>query len=136
MSNIDITDIDNGSVIVQRGEFEDGEIAFGGADVLAPGTILARDTTNNKYQIYAKNGVTNGNGTPVAVLTYELTALGAGDEPVRPMVNGEVNQNRLIIDADGDASNVDGQVRDELRQTGIVSVDVEQLGVLDNPNNP
>ena len=48
------------------------------------------------------------------------------------MMGGEVNENRLIIDADGDNSNVDATVRDLLRQTGIEPVDVQQLAREDN----
>ncbi len=132
MSNIDITNNDLGSVIIQRGAFLDGTIAFGGADVLAPGTILARVISNGKYQIYVKGGSTDGDGVPVGVLTYELEATGAGDLPARPMRNGEVDKDRLVIDADGDAANVDASVIDLLQQVGLIATTVEQLAQLDN----
>lgn len=132
MANIEITNVDLGSSLLESEGAADGTIAFGGADVLVDGTILARDTSNDKFQIYAKDGVTNGNGIPVAILTYELEATGAGDLPIRVVVAGRFRKERLVIDADGDDQNIDGQVRDELQQTGLVAIDTEQLAQLDN----
>ena len=132
MSNITITNNDNGSVILEGGTFRDELLTFAGADVLAEGTILARDSVSGKLVIFVKGGVTNENGIPKAVLTYEVTATGAGDVPVRAFEGGKVRKERLIIDADGDGSNVDAAVLDQLRDYGIESVDVQELGILDN----
>ena len=132
MANIEITNVDLGSSLLESEGAADGTIAFGGADILVDGTIIARDTTNDKFQIYAKDGVTNGNGTPVGILTYELEATGAGDLPIRVVVGGRFRKERLVIDADGDDQNIDGQVRDELQQTGLIAIDTEQLAQLDN----
>jgi hypothetical protein len=127
MADFELTKIDNGSVELQGGKFRDEIYAFSGADVLAVGTILARHSGTLELQIYEKGGSANGNGVPVCVLTYAVTADGAVDKPVRVLVAGEVNKNRLVIDADGDASNIDGAVLDLLASTGIVATDVEQL---------
>lgn len=132
MANLTITNVDNSPIVISDEKFEDAVINFAGADVLAAGTILARNTTTQKYQIYVKGGSTAGNGVPVAVLTYELTATGSGDLPCRPLVAGVVDKGLLIIDADGDGSNVNAQVTDELRQTGIVAQVHDQLSALDN----
>jgi hypothetical protein len=51
---------------------------------------------------------------------------------VRVLCEGEVNRDRLIIHADGDNSNVDAVVRDQLRDFGIVPTSVQQLAQLDN----
>lgn len=128
MSNRETTDIDIGELTLDRCEFEDGVIAFGGADVLARGTILARHSGNGKFQIFVKGGSSNGNGTPKAVLDHELIATGAGDLPVRAIVDGKVNKRRLIIDADGDDSNIDGAVLDQLRDYKITALEVEPVG--------
>jgi hypothetical protein len=135
MSNYTRTHIDTRGPIVEvdRDAFEDGTVAFGGADTLAPGTILARHTGSGKFQIYVKGGSSNGNGVPVAVLTYELEATGAGDKPVRPALRGKFNKKKLVIDADGDDANIDFAVLDLLRDVGIYAYDVEQLGREDNP---
>lgn len=51
---------------------------------------------------------------------------------VRVLCEGEVSRDRLIIHADGDNSNVDAVVRDQLRDFGIVPTPVQQLAQLDN----
>ena len=79
-----------------------------------------------------EGGSTNENGIPKAVLTYDVTATGAGDEQARVMVAGEVRKNKLIIDADGDDSNVDAAVIDQLRDYGIVPIDCPELNIQDN----
>lgn len=136
MPNVTVTDVDLGSVIVHADAYEhDALVTFGGADVYVAGTILARDTSTQKFIAYVKGGSSNGNGVPRAILTHELTATLAGDLAASVLVAGEINQRRLVIDADGDASNVDGNVRDLLRQTGLIAVDVDQLGDDDNPQD-
>lgn len=123
-----VTEIDIGDVELERSEFEDGVINFGGADVLVRGTILARHTGTLKWQIYAKGGSSNGNGVPQGILSHKVEATGSGDLPVRVAIRALVNVNRLVIDADGDASNIDGTVRDLLREHNITPVDVDQIG--------
>lgn len=69
---------------------------------------------------------------PKAVLTYEVTKAGAGDLPVRVLVAGEVNKDRLIIDVDGTGANITAAIIDQLRDVGIIATTVKQLSVLDN----
>lgn len=133
MANIDITNIDNGPLVLGDEEFEDGLIAFAGADTFAEGTILARNTSTLKFQLYVKGGSSNGNGVPVGVLTYAVSRTGAGDVMGRVLMKGKVNAKRLIIDADGDDSNIDATVRDLLRNKGIVPEIVTNLSRYDNP---
>ena len=132
MANLTTTNVDLGSVIMEGVADHDELITFVGADILAEGTILARDSVSLKLVIYVKGGVVNENGIPKAVLTYEVEATGAGDVPVRIMQKGKVNFNRLVIDADGDNTNVDNAVMDELRDYGIETVSVDNLSILDN----
>lgn len=132
MANLVRTVVDLGSVIIDRGTFEDGLLIFAGADTFAPGTIIARQTANLKFQLYVKGGSSNGDGTPVGILVNESVRTGSGDNKERIMMGGEVNENRLIIDVDGDNSNVDATVRDLLRQAGIEPVDAQQLAREDN----
>lgn len=123
------TNIDLGSVEIKHGEFESDVLTLSGPDTILAGTILARDSSTEKLVKYVKGGSSNENGIPKAVLTYEVTSATAGahDVPVRPLVKGVVNLNRLVIDADGDNSNIDAPVRDQLRSFGIVPQDVKQL---------
>lgn len=233
MANMTATNIDTGTVELANGEFRDELVAFSGADVLAPGTILARrkvatavtasavtgtgDGTVTAatvvhgtdvplvgaYVLTVTEAVTNGgvwslkdpNGAivatglemtvgagaatvfeagglqftitdgstdfaagdtatltvaadgklvpfatdgaggvqiPCAVLTYELTATGSGNLAARPLIAGVVNSDRLIIDADGDGSNVTTAILDQLRGFGIVAQTVRQLAGYDN----
>lgn len=132
MANLTITNVDIGSVILQDGQFRDDLLTFGGAGTVLAGTILARDSVSLKLVPFVKGGSTNENGIPKAILTYDVTSTGAGDESVRDMVSGSVRAERLIILADGDASNIDAAVLDQLRDYSLVSIDVQELNILDN----
>lgn len=132
MSNITVTNVDIGNVILKDGEFRDDLLTFAGAATVKEGTILARDSVSLKLVPFVKGGVTNENGIPKAVITYDVTATGAGDVAIRDMVSGSVRAQRLVIDADGDASNVDAAVLDQLRDYTLVSIDVQELNILDN----
>lgn len=123
---------DLGSVILESGQFRDDLLTFAGAATVKAGTILARDSASLKLVPYVKGGVANGNGIPKAILTYDVTAAGAGDESIRDMVSGTVRAQKLIIDADGDNTNVDNTVLDELRDYTLISIDVQELNIQDN----
>ena len=73
-----------------------------------------------------------GEQIPKAILTYDVVAAGAGDETIRDMVSGSVRGNKLIIDADGDNSNVTDAILDQLRDYTLVTIDVQELNILDN----
>jgi hypothetical protein len=112
-------------------EFKDDLITFGGAATFAAGTLLAIDTSTQKWVKYVKGGVTNGNGIASGVLTYPVTATGAGDVKGRVLVAGKVKKEHLIIDADGNDSNIDNLVILQLRDYNILAVATTQLSVLD-----
>jgi hypothetical protein len=132
MSNLTATNIDNGSVFIDCGEFEDGLLTFAGAGTVVEGTILAVDSTTLKYVPFVKGGITNENGIPKAVLTYDVVAAGAGDEAIRAGIEGYVRIDKLVIAADGDSSNVDKAVQDQLRDYGITPRTVSELNSFDN----
>ena len=132
MANLDITNIDLGDLALGEEEFRDETLNLGGAAELVRGTILARDSVSLKLVLFVKGGATNENGIPKAVLAHDVSASGAGDVAVRAMVKGKVNKARLVIDADGDDSNIDAAVVDQLRDYGITPVAVDQHSVLDN----
>lgn len=127
-----ITDIDNSDIIWKNFQFSDELLTLAGADVIAEGTILARDTSTLKLVLFAKGGVTNGNGIPNSILTYTDSIGGAGDLAIRAGISGTYRTDRLIIDADGDNSNVDKAVIDQLRDFGLVEQVVVELNELDN----
>jgi hypothetical protein len=132
MPNLTVTNLNLGSVILKDGEFRDDFLTFTGAATVLAGTILARDSVSLKLVPYVKGGVANENGIPKAILTYDVVAAGAGDESIRDMVTGSVRKELLIIDADGDGTNIDNAVLDQLRDYSLVSIDVQELNILDN----
>lgn len=83
------------------------------------GTLLARDTSTLKLVPFVKGGSTNGNGIINSVLSAELIASAVQDYSVSIMIAGQVDKDLLIINADGDASNVDAAIVDELAKMGI-----------------
>ena len=132
MANMTVTNLDLGSVVIEDGDYQDELLTFAGADTILEGTILARKTTDDKLTPYVKGGA---GGAEIArcTLTNELVATGAGDLTVRPMTGGKINLNRTVIHADGDATNIDAPVRDQLLQyAGTKIIDVQNLSVLDN----
>jgi hypothetical protein len=132
MSNLTITNVDLGSVIFKDAELRDNTLTLAGAVTVKQGTILARDSSTLKLVPFVKGGSTNGNGIPKAILTYQIVSAGAGDTPIRAMVSGSVRAGRLVIFADGDASNVDAVVLDQLRDYSLISISVQELNILDN----
>lgn len=132
MANITIENVDIGNVVLEGAEFRDNVLTVGGAVTVLAGTILARDSVSLKLVPFVKGGATNENGIPKAILTYDVTSTGAGDLRIRAAVSGKYRKERLVIDADGDASNVDAVVLDQLRDYGLVAVDVQELDILDN----
>jgi hypothetical protein len=132
MANLTITKVDLGSLVLNNAQFRDDLLTFTGAATVLAGTILARDSVSLKLVPFVKGSSTNENGIPKSVLTYDVVATGVGDKSIRDMVSGSVRAERLIIKADGDATNVDAAVLDQLRAYSLISIDVQDLSVLDN----
>ena len=124
--------VDLSKIVLNDGKYQNDELTFSTAETMNAGTILARDSSSLKLVPFVKGGSTNENGIPKAMLIYDVTAAAAGDENVRVLIAGEVSKDKLIINADGDASNVDAAVRDQLRGYGIITVDVTELSHYDN----
>lgn len=137
MGNSTETTIDLGNVAIGDDEsaFEDELLTSGGATTYLAGTILARHSGTLKLIPFVKGGSSNENGIPKAVLTYPVESLGAGDIPVRALLKGHVNRDRLIIHGDGDGSNVDAAVCDQLRSYAIVTQHVSQLANIATPGD-
>lgn len=125
MSNFRAEDVNIGNVILGEAQHRDYLLTFAGADDFPSGTIVKQ--VGGKLVPYVV-----GDTDPVSVLTYDVSATAAGDVAVRAMVSGRVRKELLIIDADGDASNVDDAVIDHLRNFGILAIDVNELNIPDN----
>lgn len=132
MANITTTQVDLGAVALENPKFADDVFTAAGAKTFKAGTILARDSASLKLVVYAIGGVTNGNGIPKAILTYDVVAAGAGDIPIRALISGVVNSTRLIVDADGTGANITKAILDQLRAESIVPQAVLQTSIYDN----
>ena len=128
-----ITNVDIGNILVRNAEFADDIFEFTGAATILEGTILARDSVTEKLIPFVKGGATNDNGIPKAIISYQISATGAvASFAIRALISGTVRKERLVIDADGDDSNIDSVVRDQLRDYAQIALDVQELGILDN----
>lgn len=136
MSNINVTNVDLGSVLIQPSvvSFNPDELTVPATTTYSEGLILARDSVSGKLIAFVKGGVTNENGIPKTVLTYDVenTTGAPVDTAVRVPVSAQVTKERLIIQADGDDTNVDQVVRDQLRDYGIDPINDKDLSILDN----
>lgn len=132
MPNMTATNNDTGSVILVDARFADEVLTLAGAATVKAGTILARDSVTNKLVLFVKGGSTNGNGIPKAIITYEVVATGAGDTAIRAGISGAYRKARLVIAADGNDTNIDAAVQDQLRDYGLRVASVKELGLLDN----
>jgi hypothetical protein len=116
--------------------FEAGGLVFtitdGATDFVVGDKFTLTTTVDGNMYLYATDGV---GGVQKALMVYtgaDLVVTGAGDYVVRPMKTGGVRAERLVIDADGDASNITAAILDELRSAGIYAQSVTDDSVLDN----
>jgi len=86
---------------------------------------------DGKMVPFAVAGV-GGAQVPKAVLTYDVTAAGAGDETIRAMISGKVKRQRLVIKGSAAGVGITTAIQDALRDFTIVGVEVQELNVLDN----
>lgn len=132
--SITITNVDIGSVQLGNGQFRDAEITFAGAATYPAGTLLAVPTAAPAGPYFAwLNSASDGTEVAVAVLTYDVTASGAGDVPCRVLVAGDVIQERLIEASTGDGSNIDEETIRQLQDNNITALNTAQLARVDNP---
>lgn len=115
--------------------FEAGGLQFtvtdGAADFIVGDFFTLTVAAVDKLVVFAIAGA-GGAQVPKSVLTYEVIATGAGDIKIRDMISGKVRKEKLIIDLDGDATNVSNTVIDQLRDYGIISINTKELNILDN----
>lgn len=105
------------------GDHEDRRetVAFAGTETFVYGTIFSRSTASGKLALYVKGGATDGNGVPVAILLESsINRTGAGDVTgVLVLTSGKVRKDKLVIDADGNSTNIDAVVMSLLQSQGI-----------------
>lgn len=103
----------------------------GSTDFIVGDKFALAVAANGKLVLFATDGA-GGAQFPKAILTVALTVTAGGDFPIAAMVAGKIRKDKLIIDADGDASNVTNAILDQLRDYGIVAVDVNEVMIADN----
>lgn len=106
-------------------------VTDGDADFAAGDLFTLTVAANGKMVPFSLTGA-GGAQFPKAILTYDVTAASAGDVAARVAVTGQFRKERLIIDADGDDTNVSAAVLDQLRSYGLVAQNVSELLDLDN----
>lgn len=132
MANLTITNIDLAGLLIDVEQNQIQEVPFSGASGnVAKGTILARNASTENCPVFLKGGTASVNGTPVAVLAADLVHTG-GVVKVRAILGGKVRKEKLIIAADGDDTNIDEPVKDQLRDYGILPISVTEQNTLDN----
>ena len=110
----------------------------GGLASFLPGTIVARDNSDNSIVPFDSAVVANGAGVPIGVLMNEITDLAdAGTLDDQNIVfSGDVNEDRIIFQNGGDTlDTVLGNGRsigDDLRSKGIIPVVGDELSGTDN----
>jgi len=127
MANITTTTNDNGSPLLKEGVFQNDVYTAAGAVDLAAGTILARNVSTGKLVDYVIGGTAAVNGTPSAIVTQAVEVSGAGDVQIRPAIGGQFQLERLVVVADGDASNIDAVEKDKLRLYNLTAISVNQM---------
>jgi hypothetical protein len=131
VANITITNIDTGSVVLEKVGEAEGLLknAVASEVTFLAGTILARDISDGMFYPYADAGL-DGLDAAKFVLPYEVTLAASATGTVTVLTAGKVNQSRLVIH---DETPITAAHLDMLRDFGITPVVVEQLSQYDNP---
>jgi len=106
-------------------------ITDGSTDFAVADTFALTPVADGDFVIFAEAGI-GGAQNPIGVLSYEIIAAAEADVSCSVMVGGTTRKDKLIIDADGDDSNVTEAILDRLRSAGIDAVTVTELLVRDN----
>ena len=123
-----ITNEDLSQVFCFDATYRTETLVFAGADVLAPGTIMARVTASGKL-VPCNPVAIDGTENPVAILDYEVTATGAGDIQARVGIAGKFRVGEILFD--GGAA-VTAAHLDQLRGVGLIPVVTHNVLGLDN----
>lgn len=94
-------------------------------------TVTTTAQSGTPLVLYDVDGV-NGAQVPVAILPYESVQTAGGSFAASVLVGGVVRKDKLVIDADGDSTNVTDHVMDLLANAGITVLLNTDVSVLDN----
>lgn len=128
MPNIEIQNNKTRGIVLWEPVHEDAVAVFGGAATWPAGSVLGKVTASGKYARFAP-GAADGSEVPIAVLSQDVEATGAGDVPIRPVIAGRVRAGDLVNNVDAALTAV--QI-DQLRDYSIIALGTTQLAELDN----
>ena len=106
-------------------------ITDGTTDFVVGDKFALAVAADGKLVPFSLTGV-GGAQVPKAVLTYDVTAAGAGNVVIRAMIAGHVRKERLIVKGSAAGVGITDAIQDQLRDFTIVASDVQELNVLDN----
>jgi hypothetical protein len=107
-------------------------ITDGAVDFIVGDKFALAVAEDGKFYLYAAGGI-GGEGVPSLVLTYEITATGAGNVSGRLLKKGKVIQERLVIDAVGTpGSGISAAIINSLEKYSITVQSSRELNILDN----
>ena len=106
-------------------------VTDGAADFAAADFFTLTVAADGKMVPFSLTGV-GGAQIPLEILTYEVVVTGAGDVAIRAGVSGSYRKELLVIDGTAAGVGITDAIIDQLRDFGLVSIDVEELGIQDN----
>lgn len=124
-SNIAIAD---GAAIVLNFAGMQFTVTDGGTAFAAGDKFVLTVAADGDWVIFDADGV-GGAQIPKAVLPIEEVQTGAADVSTRVLIKGVVRSDKLVIDAGG---SITDEIKDKLRDFGIVALDTTDLSLQDN----
>lgn len=103
-------------------------ITDGATDFIVGDKFALAVAADGKMVVYAAAGA-GGAQYPKAVLTYDVTATGAGNISSRLLISGQVRRNKLVINGGGTVTDA---IVDALRNYSIEALPVSELNIQDN----
>jgi hypothetical protein len=93
---------------------------------IAKGTLIARNTSTSKMEVYVSGGA-NGTGTPLGVIDTEQTYTATGDKRVMIGRAGKVDKTLVVVNATGAVAST-LELDSLAKNSSIVAVDVNDTG--------
>jgi|LGOV01.1.fsa_nt_gb hypothetical protein len=132
MANLDITNFETKDGVRGVKKSEQSVLTVAGVGTIKRLTILGRITADGKYGVYNVGDTPAGTVTPVTVLLSEVVSTGAGDYPCGVMLQGVVEDEKLIISGSEAGVGITEAIKDALRTFDISVESALECARLDN----
>lgn len=126
---LEIQNLNTSGVVIADARYAD-EVVTLPIGVFVEGTLLAFNTSTNKYVPYDQDVAANGLNSPKAMIKTTVATTAAGDNSLRILLGGRVYINKLVEHGETRQLSEAGKV--ELRKVGILGIDSTQITSLDN----